>query len=123
MRETSVLPLVFIAAWEGLVDRMAGRAGQSLPVLVSSLGEGTHALARLSHRGATYSGIFTLLPLPTGEGRAHRGEVFSEATRLAEPGQVSSSLDARRSTLNMLGEASPAITEGTARGKLAIDKA
>lgn len=43
--------------------------------------------------------------------------------RRAEAGELSPSLDARRLALNMLGEADRAITEGTARGKLAIDKA
>jgi NADPH2:quinone reductase len=33
MREASVVPLVFITAWEGLVDRMAVRAGQVVLVL------------------------------------------------------------------------------------------
>src|SRR5262249_55597675 len=37
--------------------------------VVSCLGWGTHALAPLSFKGATYSGVFTLLPLLTGEGR------------------------------------------------------
>jgi NADPH:quinone reductase-like Zn-dependent oxidoreductase len=206
MREASVLPLVFITAWEGLVDRMAVQAGQSLLVLggaggvgqmtiqiarargaevfatgspsskaaierlgagfidrsepvaefvtrftggrgfdlvydtvggaeldrafvairrfghvVSSLGWGTHALAPLSFRAGTYSGVFTLLPLLTGEGRAHHGEILSEATRLAEAGQLSPSLDARRFTLNTVEEAYRTITNGAARGKLAID--
>ena len=39
--------------------------------VVSALGWGTHALAPLSFRAATYSGVFTLLPLLTREGRAH----------------------------------------------------
>jgi NADPH2:quinone reductase len=72
---------------------------------VVSLGWGTHALAPLSFRAATYSGIFTLLPLLTGEGRAHHGEILSEATRLAEAGRLSPSLDARPFALNMVGEA------------------
>jgi NADPH2:quinone reductase len=204
MREASVLPLVFITAWEGLVDRMAVRAGQTVLVLggaggvgqmaiqiarsfgadvfatgspssretierlgagfidrsepvqafvarltgsrgfdlvydsvgalddafaavrrfghvVSSLGWGTHALAPLSFRAATYSGIFTLLPLLTGEGRAHHGAILAEATRLAEAGQLLPMLDPHRFTLNSVGEAYQMITSGTARGKLAID--
>lgn len=40
MRETSVLPLVFITAWEGLVDRMAVRVGQTLLVLGGGGGVG-----------------------------------------------------------------------------------
>ncbi|WP_368310374.1 zinc-binding dehydrogenase [Luteibacter sp. CQ10] len=43
--------------------------------MVSSLGWGTHALAPLSFRAASYSGVFTLLPLLTGEGKAHHGDI------------------------------------------------
>ena len=205
MREASVVPLVFITAWEGLVDRMAVRAGQTVLVLggaggvgqmaiqlarargaevfatgsasskqtieglgarfidrsqtvetfvtrltggrgfdlvydtvggttldgafaavrrlghvASALGWGTHALAPLSLRAASYSGIFTLLPLLTGEGRAHHGEILSEAARMAEAGRLSPSLDPRRFTLNEVGEAYRLIAEGLARGKLSI---
>ena len=44
--------------------------------VVSALGWGTHALAPLSFRAATYSGVFTLLPMLTSEGRAHHGEIL-----------------------------------------------
>jgi NADPH2:quinone reductase len=206
MREASVVPLVFITAWEGLVDRMAVRAGQSVLVLggaggvgqmaiqiarargatvfatgstsseqtieglgasfidrsepvdafvtrltggrgfdlvydtvggtaldgafaavrrfghvASALGWGNHALAPLSFRAASYSGVFTLLPLLTGEGRAHHGDILSEATRMAEAGQLSPSLDPRRFTLDRVGEAYLLITDSQAKGKLSID--
>jgi NADPH2:quinone reductase len=206
MREASVVPLVFITAWEGLIDRMAVRAGQTVLVLgggggvgqmviqiarargatvfatgsassketienlgasfidraetvaafvtrltgdrgfdlvydcvggssldsafaavrrfghvVSALGWGTHALAPLSFRAASYSGVFTLLPLLTGEGRKHHGEILSEAARMAEAGQLSASLDPRRFTLDGLDEAYRLTAEGRVRGKLSID--
>ena len=89
--------------------------------VVSSLGWGTHALAPLSFRAATYSGVFTLLPLLTGEGRAHHGEILAEATRLAENGQLLPSLDPRRFTLETVEEAYRAVTDRTARGKLSVD--
>ena len=206
MREASVIPLVFITAWEGLVDRMAVQAGQAVLVLggaggvgqmaiqvarmrggevfatgsasskqaierlrasfidrseaveafvtrltgnrgfdlvydtvggttldgafaavrrfghvASALGWGMHALAPLSFRAASYSGVFTLLPLLKGEGRAHHGEILSEATRMAEAGQLSPSLDPRRFTLDRVGDAYHLITEGKAQGKLSIE--
>lgn len=205
MREASVLPLVFITAWEGLVDRMAVRAGQSVLVLggaggvgamaiqiaraqgaevfatgspgsrttieqlgaafidraepvaafvarltggrgfdlafdtvggtvlddafaavrrfghaASALGWGTHALAPLSFRAGTYSGVFTLLPLLTGEGRAHHGHILAEATRLAEAGRLAPLLDARRFTLRTVDDAYRLVAAGAARGKLSI---
>ena len=71
--------------------------------VASALGWGTHVLAPLSFRAGSYSGVFTLLPLLTGEGRAHHGEILAEATRLAEAGQLTPSLDPRRFTLETVG--------------------
>lgn len=48
--------------------------------VVSCLGWGTHALAPLSFKGASYSGVFTMLPLLTGVGRKHHGEILKEAS-------------------------------------------
>jgi NADPH:quinone reductase len=207
MRESAALPLVFITAWEGLVDRAAVRADQTVLVhggaggighiavqlanalgakvfatgaerqrgqieglgatfidysservtdyvdrltggvgydvifdtvggatldasfeavrrfghVVSALGWGTHALAPLSFRAATYSGIFTLLPLLTNIGRAHHGEILSHASRLVEAGRVRPHLDPRRFTLESVGEAYEALTNRTARGRLVVD--
>src|SRR5262245_18444976 len=207
MREAAALPLVFITAWEGLVDRAAIAAGWKILIhgggggvgqvavqiarafgaevfatdsqskranieqlgatfigyraepiedyvkrytggagfdlvydtvggvtldaafqavcryghVVSSLGWGTHALEPLSFRAARYSGVFTLLPLLTGEGRAHHGDILREATRLVEGGKVIPRLDPRRFTLESVGEAYTAIKEGSARGKLVVD--
>jgi len=206
MRESAAVPLVFITAWEGLVDRANVQAGQTVLVqggaggvgqmviqialargarpfavaaqsrrpeieslgarfvnreeaqgeyvarltqgrgfdivfdtvggsvldasftavrrfghVVSALGWGTHSLAALSFRAATYSGIFTLLPLLTDEGRAHHGEILSHAARLAESGQLIPSLDPRRFTLSTAEDAYRAISDGTARGKLVVE--
>ncbi|PDT91343.1 quinone oxidoreductase [Bradyrhizobium sp. Y36] len=89
--------------------------------VVSALGWGTHALAPLSFRAATYSGVFTLLPLLSGEGRAHHGEIMMEATRLAEAGKLVPILDARRFTLENVGGAYALIRDHAAKGKLVVD--
>jgi NADPH2:quinone reductase len=89
--------------------------------VVSALGWGTHALAPLSFRAATYSGVFTLLPLLTGEGRAHHGEILREATRLSEAGKLAPKVDPRRFTLETIGDAYAALTNHKADGKLIID--
>jgi len=207
MREAASLPLVFITAWEGLVDRARVMAGQTVLVqggaggvgsmavqiarafdaqvfategpahadivrqlgatpidytqmkvedyvaahtagrgfdvvfdtaggasldasfkavarfgpVVSSLGWGTHALAPLSFRAATYSGVFTLLPLLTGEGRAHHGDILREATCLAEAGRVRPRLDARTFDLATLNDAYALIEQRQALGKVVVD--
>jgi NADPH:quinone reductase len=207
MREAAALPLIFITAWEGLVDRAKVQAGQNVLIhgaaggvghvavqlaksiganvfgtgsatslaaieqlgatqidyhkntveqyvaehtggkgfdviydtvggatldasfnavrrfghVVSALGWGTHALAPLSFRSGTYSGVFTLLPLLTGEGRAHHGKIMREATRLAEAGRLRPRLDPRRFTLSNATDAHAAIEDQSARGKIVVD--
>ncbi|MCS3503963.1 NADPH:quinone reductase-like Zn-dependent oxidoreductase [Bradyrhizobium japonicum] len=206
MREAAALPLIFITAWEGLIDRAALKAGQMVLIhggaggvghvaiqiarafgadvsatgsaaqratiegfgavfidrgtgieayvaehtggrgfdivydtvggkvldasfeavrrfghVVSALGWGTHALAPLSFRAASYSGVFTLLPLLSGEGRAHHGEIMAEATRLVEAGKLAPLVDARRFTLESVGDAYALIRDHAAKGKLVVD--
>jgi NADPH2:quinone reductase len=209
MREAASLPLAFITAWEGLVDRAHVHAGQTVLVLggaggvghmaiqiaralgatvfatvggsraplveelgataidssqasvedyvtrhtgghgfdivydtaggasldaafkavarfghvLSALGWGTHALAPLSFRAATYSGVFTLLPLLTGEGKVHHGEIMREATRLAESGQLKPRVDARYFDLNSVDDAHALVESRQAQGKVVIDVA
>jgi len=208
MREAAALPLIFITAWEGLVDRAHVHAGQKVLVhggaggvghiavqiarafdakvyatgdasqleaiggfgataidystetveqytaqhtdgdgfdivydtvggatldasfraarlynghVVSCLGWGTHALAPLSFRAATYSGVFTLIPLLSGHGRANHGAILREATKLIEAGKVKVMLDDAHYTLATIDEAHQAIIAGTAKGKLVVE--
>src|SRR6202044_4025871 len=71
--------------------------------VVSCLGWGNHSLAPLSFRGATYSGVFTLLPLLSGEGRAHHGEILAQAAALAESGKLRPLLNERRFSPREIG--------------------
>lgn len=209
MREAAAVPLVFITAWEGLVDRAALRAGQrvlvhggsggvghmavqvakahgaevfatgsaasadylcsigAVPIdyrsetvdayvtrctegkgfdlvydtgggaildasfvavrrfghVVSCLGWGNHALAPLSFRAASYSGVFTLLPLLTGEGRDRHGEIMTEAARLIEAGKLKPRLDPRSFKLSSAADAHEAVQSQTAKGKVVVDVA
>ena len=87
---------------------------------LSCLGWGSHSLAPLSFRGATYSGVFTLLPLLTGEGRAHHGEILTQAAALAEVGKLTPLLnDQRFSTTNI--EAAHALVESGSLGKVVVE--
>jgi NADPH2:quinone reductase len=89
--------------------------------VVSCLGWGTHALAPLSFRAGTYSGVFTLLPLLTGEGQARHGEILAQARALIEAGKLTPRLDPHRFTLDTVGDAYQATKDGSARGKLVVD--
>lgn len=88
--------------------------------VVSALGWGTHALAPLSFKAASYSGVFTLLPLLTGEGRAHHGEILAKAAALADAGKLKPRLDPRIFTWADIEEAHAAVARGTARGKIVV---
>lgn len=89
--------------------------------VVSALGWGTHALAPLSFKSASYSGVFTLLPLLTGIGREHHGEILREATRLADQSQLTPLLDPRRFSFDQVGDAHAAIEANDVTGKLVVD--
>jgi NADPH2:quinone reductase len=89
--------------------------------VVSCLGFGTHALAPLSFKEATYSGVFTLPPLLSGEGRRHHREILEQATRLIESGRLLPLLDERRFTLSTMCDAYRTIRAGAVRGKLVVD--
>lgn len=209
MRQASVLPLVFITAWEGLVDRAQVQDGQTVliqgggggvghvaiqialargarvfatargsdleyvrdlgatpidasrepedyaaehtagqgfdlvydtlggPVLdasfsavkrfghvVSCLGWGTHKLAPLSFKQATYSGVFTLHTLLADEGRTHFGEMLREAGALVEAGKLAPRLDPRAFSIGEIASAYDAVLGRNGvprqRGKIAI---
>jgi NADPH:quinone reductase-like Zn-dependent oxidoreductase len=89
--------------------------------VVSALGWGTHALAPLSFKSATYSGVFTLLPMLSGEGRAHHGEILSEATKLIEAGKITTRIDPRRFALGNVLDAYQALKDKTAAGRVVVD--
>ena len=89
--------------------------------VVSCLGWGTFALTPLTARAATYSGVFTLLPLLSGQGRARHGAILREANRLIAAGKLAVRLDPRRFTLATAQDAHAAQVDGSARGKLVVD--
>ncbi|WP_025859087.1 zinc-dependent alcohol dehydrogenase family protein [Pseudomonas sp. CHM02] len=88
--------------------------------VVSCLGWGQHSLAPLSFRGATYSGVFTLLPLLTGKGREHHGQILAEAARLIDAGKLKPIMDERQFDLHSANAAYDLLASG-AQGRLAIE--
>jgi len=88
--------------------------------VVSSLGWGTHALAPLSFRAATYSGVFTLLPLLTGVGRAHHGEILSMVAALADQRLIKPLLAEQRFGPDDIASAYEAVARGS-KGKVVLE--
>jgi NADPH:quinone reductase-like Zn-dependent oxidoreductase len=87
--------------------------------VVSALGWGSHALAPLSFRAGTYSGVFTLLPLLTGEGRARHGAILAEAAAMIEAGKIVPRVDPRAFALDDVERAHEAVRAGGA-GKIVV---
>ncbi len=89
--------------------------------VVSCLGWGTHKLAPLSFRAATYSGVFTLIPLITGQGRAHHGQILAEATALIEAGKLLPLVDTHVFALAAAQDAHALVESGRGAGKVVVD--
>jgi NADPH2:quinone reductase len=89
--------------------------------VVSALGWGTHALAPLSFRAGTYSGVFTLLPLLTGEGRARHGHILREAARLVDTGKLVARVDATPFSLATVGDAHQHVGSAKNAGKVVVN--
>ncbi len=199
-REAATLPLAFITAWEGLVDRARIQAGQTVLVqagaggvgafavqlalaqgavvwatgrpahralieglgarflpldqpgatkgigfdivfdtlggafldqsfqlvnpfghVVSCLGWGTHSLAPLSFKGATYSGVFTLEPLLSGRNLESMGAILGHAARLAEGKALRPRLAPQRFGLDTVNDAFALLNAHTGSGRVVVD--
>jgi NADPH:quinone reductase-like Zn-dependent oxidoreductase len=88
--------------------------------VLSALGWGSHSLAPLSFRGATYSGVFTLYPMISGEGRSHHGEILKQAAALADAGRITPLLNQRHFSSAEICEAFAAVEDG-ATGKVVVE--
>ena len=88
--------------------------------VVSCLGWGTHALAPLSFRGATYSGVFTLYPLISGEDRAAHGKILTQATALVEAGKLKPLLNEQHFSFKDIA-AAHALVESAPLGKVVVE--
>lgn len=88
--------------------------------VVSCLGWGSHSLAPLSFRAATYSGVFTLLPLLTGIGRSSHGRILHRAAELAEQHQLKPLLAEEQFGREDIARAFDAVAKGS-KGKVVLE--
>ena len=88
--------------------------------VVSCLGWTTHSLAPLSFRGATYSGVFSLLPLLTGLYQAHHGQILRDAAALVDAGKLKPLVNDRRFSAAEIASAHALVESGTV-GKVIVE--
>ena len=88
--------------------------------VVSCLGWTTHSLAPLSFRGATYSGVFSLLPLLTGLDQSHHGHILRNAAALVDAGTLRPLVNDRRFPAAEIASAHALVESGTI-GKVVVE--
>jgi NADPH2:quinone reductase len=88
--------------------------------VVSCLGWTTHSLAPLSFRGATFSGVFSLLPLLTGLDQSHHGHILRNAAALVDAGTLKPLVNDRRFPAAEIASAH-ALVESGAIGKVVVE--
>jgi NADPH:quinone reductase-like Zn-dependent oxidoreductase len=88
--------------------------------VVSCLGWTTHSLAPLSFRGATYSGVFSLLPLLTGLDQSHHGHILRNAAALVDAGTLKPLVNDRRFPAAEIASAHALVESGTI-GKVVVE--
>ncbi|WP_194905307.1 zinc-binding dehydrogenase [Catenulispora rubra] len=110
-----------------IIRHERGRAAATLRVSATGVAVcrdcrywGEHSLAPLSFRGASYSGVFTLLPLLTGKHRAHHGNALAAAAELVDRGLITPIVDPTPYHLGTVAEAHQAVASGSRRGKVAV---
>jgi len=100
-----------------VLDASFKAAKQYTGHVASILGWGNHALAPLSFRGATYSGVFTLYPLISGKNRKQHGAILRRATEMVESKGLKPILDQANYTLETVQAAYDDITNGKTKGR------
>jgi len=103
-----------------VLDASFKAAKQYTGHVASILGWGNHALAPLSFRGATYSGVFTLYPLISGKNRKQHGDILRKATEMAEKKVLKPILDQANYSLKTIQDAYDAIANGKTKGKVVV---
>jgi NADPH:quinone reductase-like Zn-dependent oxidoreductase len=112
--------VIFDTIGGATLDASFGAVRRYTGHVVSILGWGSHSLAPLSFRGATYSGVFTLLPLLTAEGRPHHGEILRAAAALVDAGQLRPILEPTHFDLGSVTDAHTLLESGSASGKVVV---
>jgi hypothetical protein len=64
--------------------------------------------------------VFTLLPLITGEGRVHHGEILAAAAKLADEGKLKPLLSDERFGAASIGQAHALVAAGSL-GKVVVE--
>jgi NADPH:quinone reductase len=104
------------------IDASFTAAKQYTGHVLSCLGWSTHPLAPLSFRSATYSGVFTLYPLLSGDPThtAAQGNILVQAAKLVEAGKLTPLLNEQSFDTTNIADAHKVVESG-ALGKVVVE--
>ncbi|MBN9391202.1 MAG: zinc-dependent alcohol dehydrogenase family protein [Chloroflexi bacterium] len=91
--------------------------------VASNAAGGSHDLSALSNKAANLHVVFMLLPMLTGQGRAHHGEILTEVAKLVDAGKVRPLVDPRQFTFEEVAEAHRYAESGNQVGKVVLTRA
>lgn len=100
----------------------AFKAVKRLGHVTTALGWGNHLLAPLSFKAASFSGVFTLYPLLSGQNRKHHGEILNDFAKLVDAESlVSPHLTPTQYSFDRVNDAYQDIKSGKIKGKVVIE--
>jgi NADPH2:quinone reductase len=90
--------------------------------VVSIAGFGRVNMTSLFVKGVSIHFVFMIIPMLSGQGREHHGEIMRAVARLAEEGKLKPHLDVERFTFAQVGDAHRRLESGKAIGKVVITR-
>ena len=91
--------------------------GQVITIVARS----THDLTPMHQRGLSLHVVFMLMPMLTGKGRDHHGDILRQIAEWVDEGKVTPLIDPTRFTLNDINAAHEYFDSGKHTGKIVIE--
>ena len=89
--------------------------------VITIVSQSTHDLSLMHQRGLTFHVVFMLLPMLTGKGRAHHGEILRQIATWVDEGKLTPLLDPTRFTFKDINRAHEYYDAGKHIGKIVIE--
>ncbi len=89
--------------------------------VISIIGHNTHDLTNMHTKGLSLHLVFMLLPMLTGEGRAHHGHILREVAKMVDDGKLKPLIEEKRFTLDQVNEAHALFASNKHLGKIVLE--
>ena len=89
--------------------------------VITIVSQSTHDLSLMHQRGLSFHVVFMLLPMLTGKGRAHHGEILRQIATWVDEGKLTPLVDSTRFTFKDINRAHEYFEAGSHIGKIVIE--